>query len=145
MKRSVLAAFSLLCVPLSALVPRAGAQSSFTLEQVMSAPFPSELTAAKSGNRVAWVFDQEGRRNIWVAEGPEFQARQLTKYAAWIFPPTETLSPTCAEGRRIRPGRCRIPPAIRRERSRLCGRFLGQEANRSASTRGAHRKSLRRE
>ena len=81
MKRSVLAAFSLLCVPLSALVPRAGAQSSFTLEQVMSAPFPSELTAAKSGNRVAWVFDREGRRNIWVAEGPEFQARQLTKYA----------------------------------------------------------------
>ena len=81
MKRSVLAAFSVLCVPLSALVPRAGAQSSFTLEQVMSAPFPSELTAAKSGNRVAWVFDQEGRRNIWVAEGPEFQARQLTKYA----------------------------------------------------------------
>ena len=82
MKRSVLAAFSVLCVPLSALVPRAGAQSSFTLEQVMSAPFPSELTAAKSGNRVAWVFDREGRRNIWVAEGPEFQARQLTKYAA---------------------------------------------------------------
>ena len=81
MKRSVLAAFSVLCVPLSALVPRAGAQSSFTLEQVMSAPFPSELTAAKSGNRVAWVFDREGRRNIWVAEGPEFQARQLTKYA----------------------------------------------------------------
>src|SRR3989442_15465670 len=81
MNGSVLAAFSLLCVPLSALVPRAGAQSSFTLEEVMSAPFPSELTAAKSGNRVAWVFDREGRRNIWVAEGPEFQARQLTKYA----------------------------------------------------------------
>src|SRR5260370_39610878 len=82
MKRSVLAAVSLLCVPLSALVPRAGAQSSFTLEQVMSAPFPSELTVAKSGDRVAWGFDQEGRRNIWVAEGPEVQARQHTKYAA---------------------------------------------------------------
>jgi dipeptidyl aminopeptidase/acylaminoacyl peptidase len=52
----------------------------FTLEQVMSSPFPSELTAARRGQRVAWVFDSEGRRNIWVAEGPQFQARQLTRY-----------------------------------------------------------------
>ena len=63
------------------LVPIANAQKPFTLEQVMSAPFPSDLTAAKNGNRVAWVLDQEGRHNIWVAEGPGFAARQLTKYA----------------------------------------------------------------
>ncbi len=62
------------------LLPRAIAQKPFTLEQVLSAPFPSELTAAKKGNRVAWALDQEGRRNIWVAEGPGFAARQLTKY-----------------------------------------------------------------
>jgi dipeptidyl aminopeptidase/acylaminoacyl peptidase len=63
------------------LVPIASAQKPFTLEQVMSAPFPSDLTAAKNGNHVAWVLDQEGRRNIWVAEGPGFTARQLTKYS----------------------------------------------------------------
>jgi dipeptidyl aminopeptidase/acylaminoacyl peptidase len=57
--------------------PAAGA---FTLEQVMSAPFPSDLTAASHGNRIAWVFDAEGKRNIWVAEGPKFVARQLTRY-----------------------------------------------------------------
>ena len=56
------------------------AQKPFTLEQIMSAPFPSDLTAAKSSNRVAWVFDQQGKRNIWVAEAPGFAARQLTKY-----------------------------------------------------------------
>jgi dipeptidyl aminopeptidase/acylaminoacyl peptidase len=56
------------------------AQKPFTLEQVLSAPFPSDLTAAKGGNRVAWVFDQQGRRNIWVAEAPGLAARQLTKY-----------------------------------------------------------------
>ena len=52
----------------------------FTLEQVLSSPFPSELVAARQGERVAWVFDAEGRRNIWVAEGPQFKARQLTKF-----------------------------------------------------------------
>ena len=58
----------------------ASAQKPFTLEQVLSAPFPSDLTAAKSSNRVAWVFDQQGKRNIWVAEAPSFTARQLTRY-----------------------------------------------------------------
>src|SRR5580658_884766 len=60
----------------------ARAQSSFTLEQVMSSPFPSELTAAAHGGRVAWVFDAKGVRNVWVADGPDFihTARQLTRY-----------------------------------------------------------------
>ena len=56
------------------------AQKPFSLEQILSAPFPSDLTAAKGSNRVAWVFDQQGRRNVWVAEAPGFPARQLTKY-----------------------------------------------------------------
>jgi dipeptidyl aminopeptidase/acylaminoacyl peptidase len=58
--------------------PRARAQ--FTLEQIMSAPFPSDLLAAPSGNRIAWTFDAQGRRNIWTAEAPGFTARQLTPY-----------------------------------------------------------------
>jgi dipeptidyl aminopeptidase/acylaminoacyl peptidase len=62
------------------LMPAANAQKPFTLEQVMSAPFPSNLTAAKQNNRIAWTLDQEGRRNTWVAEGPAFTARQITKY-----------------------------------------------------------------
>jgi dipeptidyl aminopeptidase/acylaminoacyl peptidase len=67
-------------VALLILIPRANAQKLFTLEQVMSAPFPSNLTAAKKSNRIAWTLNQEGRRNIWVAEGPAFTAKQLTKY-----------------------------------------------------------------
>jgi len=58
----------------------AGAQKPFTLEQILSAPFPSDLTAAKNSNRVAWVFDQQGKRNIWVAEASGFASRQVTKY-----------------------------------------------------------------
>ena len=50
----------------------------------MSSPFPSELTAAAHGGRVAWVFDAKGVRNVWVADGPDFihTARQLTHYSA---------------------------------------------------------------
>ncbi len=72
---------ALLCtVGLLILTPRANAQKPITLEQLMSAPFPSNLTAAKKINRIAWTLNQEGRRNIWVAEGPAFTAKQLTNY-----------------------------------------------------------------
>ncbi|HEU5237254.1 MAG TPA: DPP IV N-terminal domain-containing protein, partial [Pyrinomonadaceae bacterium] len=52
---------------------------NFTLEQVMSSPFPSDLIVSKRGDKLAWAFDAEGKRNIWVAEGPLFAARQLTR------------------------------------------------------------------
>jgi dipeptidyl aminopeptidase/acylaminoacyl peptidase len=51
-----------------------------SLDDIMSAPFPSELIASSSKNRIAWVFNDEGRRNIWVADGPDYLPRQLTKY-----------------------------------------------------------------
>jgi dipeptidyl aminopeptidase/acylaminoacyl peptidase len=60
----------------------AWAQSPFTLEQVMSSSFPSELVASKNGSRIAWVFDAKGVRNVWLADGPDFDrtARPLTHY-----------------------------------------------------------------
>ena len=58
----------------------AAQQSGFTIEQVLSSPFPSDLIAAPTGERIAWVFDAEGKRNIWVADGPDFKARQLTQF-----------------------------------------------------------------
>src|SRR5438445_10415641 len=63
-----------------ALTTGAHAQQAFTLEQVMSAPFPSDLTAANSQSRIAWVLDEKGKRNIYVAEAPDFKARRLTSY-----------------------------------------------------------------
>jgi dipeptidyl aminopeptidase/acylaminoacyl peptidase len=58
----------------------AAQRKPFTLEQVMSAPFPSSLVAAPAGDKVAWVFDASGARNIWVAEPPEYNARAITWY-----------------------------------------------------------------
>ena len=64
------------------LVPAgAPAQGPFTLEQVFSAPFPTSLTASPDGNRVAWVFDEQGARNVWVAEAPDFQGRRATDFS----------------------------------------------------------------
>ena len=54
--------------------------NQFTVEQVKSYPFPNELTAAASGSRIAWAFNEQGQRNIWVSEGPDFRARKLTNY-----------------------------------------------------------------
>jgi dipeptidyl aminopeptidase/acylaminoacyl peptidase len=50
------------------------------LEQLLSAPFAADLVAAKKANRVAWTLDDNGKRNIWVAEAPDFKARRLTAY-----------------------------------------------------------------
>ena len=57
-------------------------QPDFTIEQVMSAPFPSSLVAAPAGGRVAWVYDAGGTRNVWVAEpGPGgYASHPLTHY-----------------------------------------------------------------
>lgn len=51
-----------------------------TIEALLSAPFPSELVAAPSGGRVAWVMNDEGIRNIWVADAPDYRGRAITSY-----------------------------------------------------------------
>jgi dipeptidyl aminopeptidase/acylaminoacyl peptidase len=44
-------------------------------------PFPTELTAAPAGERIAWALDEEGRRNVYVAEGPDYTPRKLTDFS----------------------------------------------------------------
>ena len=56
------------------------AEQKFTLEQVMSAPFPNNLAVAEHSGRIAWVFNAKGVRNVWIADGPDFKAHQVTKY-----------------------------------------------------------------
>jgi len=54
--------------------------AGFSINQVKSLPFPNELVAAARGSRLAYALNEEGKRNVWVAEGPQFKARQLTSY-----------------------------------------------------------------
>src|SRR5687767_4401219 len=53
---------------------------SFTLESIKGYPFPTELTASAQGTRIAWAFNEQGKRNVYVAEGPDFNPRKLTNY-----------------------------------------------------------------
>ena len=55
-------------------------ESSFSLESVMSYPFPNGLTVSATGSRIAWAVNLKGARNLYVTEGPDFAARQLTNY-----------------------------------------------------------------
>ncbi len=76
MKRMLtMCAVGLVCLPLNA--------QSFSLQQVLSGTFNSELLAAPRGERVVWMANQEGRRNVWIADaGGGAGARQLTAYTA---------------------------------------------------------------
>jgi dipeptidyl aminopeptidase/acylaminoacyl peptidase len=70
---------------LNVLFPAVLAAQGFTLQQVMSAPFQSELTASPAGKRFVWIADEEGKRNLWIAEagtGGAYGARALTHYNA---------------------------------------------------------------
>ena len=61
----------------------AGAQThpaAFTLNDVMQAPFASDMLAAPTGTAVAWVFNAKGCSNIWVADPHGAKARQITRY-----------------------------------------------------------------
>ena len=51
-----------------------------TIENLLSPPFPTSLIVSPDGNRIAWVFNNKGERNIYVAEAPLFKERRLTNY-----------------------------------------------------------------
>src|SRR5689334_17281160 len=81
-RRFVYLALILSIVAAVLLIPRSqsAAAYSFTVEQIKGYPFPNELTASATGERIAWAFNERGSRNVWVAEGPDFKARRLTNY-----------------------------------------------------------------
>lgn len=70
MKKSIL----LLLFPLQLLAQN----NAFTAFK--SYPFTTELCAASKGSKIAWALDEQGQRNIYVAEGPDFKARKLTRF-----------------------------------------------------------------
>jgi dipeptidyl aminopeptidase/acylaminoacyl peptidase len=74
--RHALLLFGLLLLPST----RAAAQA-LGIDALLAPPFPTELVAAPTGARFAWVQSVEGVRNIWLAEAPDFKGRKITSYA----------------------------------------------------------------
>jgi dipeptidyl aminopeptidase/acylaminoacyl peptidase len=61
--------------------PLAAHPAAFSIEQVMQAPFPSSLVAASRDKAVAWVFDDRGCRNVWVADAADgMKGRAVTTF-----------------------------------------------------------------
>ena len=55
-------------------------QGALTLERLLGAPFPTTIAAAPAGGHVAWVLNERGARNVWVASPPAYEGRRLTSY-----------------------------------------------------------------
>ncbi|MCG8470016.1 MAG: prolyl oligopeptidase family serine peptidase [Gemmatimonadetes bacterium] len=56
-------------------------QTSYTLDDILAAPFATDLVASPSDAAFAWIRYDRGARNIWVAEGPEFVGRRITSWS----------------------------------------------------------------
>ena len=50
------------------------------MAQALDYPFVSDLTAASQSDHIAWVRNLAGKRNVWLADGPAFKPRQITRY-----------------------------------------------------------------
>jgi dipeptidyl aminopeptidase/acylaminoacyl peptidase len=91
--RTVFCFVLLLCF--TSLVTRAqSSPQTFSLEQVLSSSFPSNLVAAQQTGRIAWVFAAKGEHNVWVADAPNFEARAVTHYTGDVGLPLAALKLT---------------------------------------------------
>ena len=54
----------------------------FTIDQLLSTPFPTELVASPRSEAFAWIADDRGVRNVWLARGPAFTPSAVTKFTA---------------------------------------------------------------
>ena len=56
------------------------ADRMFSLADILSPAYPSGLVAAKSVDRIAWIFNDRGARNVWTAAAPDFRPVNLTGF-----------------------------------------------------------------
>ena len=59
----------------------AGAQTKqprFTIEQVLSPAFPYGIVSARTTDRIAWIENERGMRNVYTASAPSFTPVRLT-------------------------------------------------------------------
>jgi Tol biopolymer transport system component len=84
MKRTLVCLFAI--VAIVGAQPRAGAPPSRpqahvpTMAQFMSFAFPAELVAAKKTDRIAWVANDKGMRNVFTAAAPDFHPVRVTPF-----------------------------------------------------------------
>ena len=73
------ASVPILLTLLAASAPAVQAQR-FSIEDVLSPGYPSALVAARAADRIAWIENEEGRRNVFTAVAPDFTPVRLTRF-----------------------------------------------------------------
>ena len=76
----ILSALALVSFAVPSVAPAQQPDAPFSIAEALSAPFPSNLVAAPTGNRVAWIRNDRGVRNIWVAEAAQWRSRAVTEH-----------------------------------------------------------------
>jgi dipeptidyl-peptidase 4 len=84
MKRTsilILALWSVTAVrPNAEVAPAAKALHVPSMAQFMSAGYPLELAAARKADRIAWIANDKGMRNVYAASAPGFRALRVTPF-----------------------------------------------------------------
>ncbi|TKR33803.1 S9 family peptidase [Luteimonas gilva] len=94
-----------------ALAAASSAQAAESdIADLLSVPQPEGLVAAADAPTIAWVSNERGVRNVWVARAPEFAPRKLTAYTE---DDGQTLGPLqlSADGRWVAYARGSAPDA----------------------------------
>ncbi|HJS72841.1 MAG TPA: hypothetical protein VJ921_01045 [Vicinamibacteria bacterium] len=101
---------------------------SFTLEQILSSPFPADLVAAPDAGAFAWTQNDRGLRSVWVAVAPAYRARaifrderdegqELSQLRFGLGPPASSSSAAEIPTARARSRTLRAIPTAPRRRS----------------------------
>ncbi|WP_029035510.1 S9 family peptidase [Salinimicrobium terrae] len=65
---------AVLCTSFSSL------SQTFSMKEVAMFPFPSELTSSPTENQIAWAMNEQGKRNVFLASGPDYVPEQITSF-----------------------------------------------------------------
>jgi dipeptidyl aminopeptidase/acylaminoacyl peptidase len=84
MKRTLIVIVAALTVtavrPYAVPAPAAKALHVPTMAQFMSAGYPIEIVAARKADRIAWISNDKGLRNVYTASAPAFRATRVTPF-----------------------------------------------------------------
>ena len=62
------------------LAPASARSQGFTMEDILSPPFPVEMVSARDVDRIAWISFERGMRNVYTAAAPGFHPVALTHW-----------------------------------------------------------------
>ena len=83
MRRTSIALFAVVLIAVShphAVTLPPAARHVPTMAQFMSAAWPEELVAARKAERIAWIANDKGMRNVYTAAAPGFKPVRVTSY-----------------------------------------------------------------